>query len=174
MVRLQGNIVESVRIRVSNREIDGRAALTHHRRILGNVLGPAKIDPGVVGKVVVEAEVQKLGDAYDDWYDRSKTDLGHYFPSLYHIVKVVDGSEIEDKKTYIGILRAQLSSPELSLMFHNMVGPGLGKFFPLIVWSELFWNLPVVALPKPEHATLMQNYVAEWWGHPLVLCGSPY
>ncbi|WP_419963870.1 putative phage abortive infection protein [Pantoea vagans] len=47
--------------------------------------------------------------------------LGHYFRTLYRILKIIDSSDLdlEDKVAYSRILRAQLSTDELSLLFLN-------------------------------------------------------
>ncbi|MBK8344630.1 MAG: hypothetical protein IPL12_15845 [Bacteroidetes bacterium] len=43
--------------------------------------------------------------------------MGHYFRNLYHIIKYIDNSNIENKRTYTNFVRAQLSSHELALIF---------------------------------------------------------
>lgn len=70
-------------------------------------------------------------------------DLGHYFRNLYQIVKYVDGATIENKKFYTNIVRAQLSSNELFLLFYNGVSRfGREKFLPLLRKYELLEHLP--------------------------------
>ena len=59
--------------------------------------------------------------------------IGHYFRNLYHIVVSVDSSNVENKAHYIKILRAQLASDELLLLFYNgLSNDGYTKFKPLI------------------------------------------
>jgi hypothetical protein len=47
------------------------------------------------------------------------SDFGHYFRTLFHLIEFVDGSIIEGKPYYVGLVRAQLSTDELSLLFFN-------------------------------------------------------
>lgn len=46
-----------------------------------------------------------------------QADVGHYFRNLYNIVKFVDLSDVQDKQFYVNLVRAQLSSDELLLLF---------------------------------------------------------
>lgn len=69
--------------------------------------------------------------------------LGHYFRNLYQILKYVNNTEVKDKKFYTNIVRAQLSSEELFLLFFNALGEfGKDKFHPLIVKFEFLEHLP--------------------------------
>lgn len=54
-------------------------------------------------------------------YSKIEPRLGHYFRLLYHCVRFVDcrDFDIEQKALYLGILRAQLSQPELQLICIN-------------------------------------------------------
>lgn len=70
-------------------------------------------------------------NAYHHFADYKQMAVGHYFRTLYNIVKFVDRSPVEDKQTYINILRAQLSSSELNLLFYNCLSEyGSQKFKP--------------------------------------------
>src|SRR3989344_2825421 len=58
--------------------------------------------------------------------------FAHYFRHLYTLVKFVNNAKIDDKHFYTGIVRAQLSSAEITiLLFNGLSVPG-GKFKPLI------------------------------------------
>jgi len=48
-----------------------------------------------------------------------KSDFGHYFRTLYHLIEFVDKSSIKDKAYYVGLVRAQLSTDEIALIFYN-------------------------------------------------------
>lgn len=59
--------------------------------------------------------------------------MGHYFRNLYHIVKFVDKANISNKREYTNILRAQLSTGELLLLYFNCLSRyGNEKFKPLV------------------------------------------
>lgn len=85
-------------------------------------------------------------------YERNQSLLGHYFRNLYHVFKSVKESEVEGKRRYTSLARAQLSTAELCLLFYNCtVGEGAEKFLPLANEFKLFENLPSEALLDPQH-----------------------
>ena len=76
--------------------------------------------------------------------------LGHYFRNLYQALKAVDNypSEMlssEQKQKYAGILRAQLSSSELALLFLNCLDGMVdeGQFKNLLVRYRMLEHLPL-------------------------------
>ena len=80
--------------------------------------------------------------AYLIYYQYHQSDLGHYFRNLYHIFKFIKKSEIENKKSYTNLVRAQLSNDELFLLFYNSSSTlGKDKFLPLIEEYNLLKNL---------------------------------
>ena len=82
--------------------------------------------------------------AYEEMFEFKHAELGHYFRHLYHIIKFVDKSDIEkeDKRTYTNLLRAQLSSYELIVIYYNgLSGYGKEKFKPLIEKYDLLQNM---------------------------------
>jgi len=76
--------------------------------------------------------------------------LGHYFRNLYQALKVIDGYE-ENKLTYVekrkysSILRAQLSTKELALLFVNCLESvsDSGQFKNLLVEFQMLEHLPI-------------------------------
>jgi len=85
-----------------------------------------------------------IEDRYETFYlDHAHWNLGHYFRNLYQIVKYVHNTELKNKRFYTNIIRAQLSSDELFLLFFNALSSfGREKFLPLIVEYELLEHLP--------------------------------
>ena len=64
--------------------------------------------------------------------------------NLYRITKLVDESEMENKRVYSGIVRAQLSNSELILLFLNCLSlQGREKFKPLVERYAMFEYIPV-------------------------------
>lgn len=61
-----------------------------------------------------------IEDEYESFYKANQSDLGHYFRTIYNLIKFVDVSDIKNKKFYTDILRAQLSSHELLLFHYNI------------------------------------------------------
>ncbi|MFM5589266.1 putative phage abortive infection protein [Aeromonas rivipollensis] len=73
------------------------------------------------GKDACEREIKII---YQKFMGEEYPTLGHYFRYLYQILKFVEHASLkdEDKIFYAGILRAQLSSHELLLVFVNCIG----------------------------------------------------
>lgn len=56
----------------------------------------------------------------------NQTDLSTYFRNMYNAIKMVDESKRmseQEKYDYVKILRAQLSNPELYILFFNVISP---------------------------------------------------
>ena len=83
-------------------------------------------------------------EIYLTLYNRAQNDLGHYFRSLYNILKFVDTSNVENKKLYTNIIRNILSNSELELLIYNGASRhGKKKMLPLLERYEFFDNLPL-------------------------------
>jgi hypothetical protein len=81
------------------------------------ILGAVQVGPVAWDKVAVEL-VQRR---WPGFFNRYEDKLAHYFRILYHIFKLIDTEEIdkEDKDFYARLIRAQLTSAELTLLFFN-------------------------------------------------------
>ena len=68
-----------------------------------------------------ESEGERIRDAYNEFHHTFQPHIGHYFRNLYQILRFINDSpsEVEDKKLYGRLVRAQLSSDELFLLFYN-------------------------------------------------------
>ncbi len=98
-----------------------------------------------------DTEREKINNIYLAFYNANQAEIGHYFRSLYHIIKLIDRSEIENKRVYTNLVRAQLSSHELTLLFYNCLSDlGVEKFKPLAEKYALFKNIPRSLLINPE------------------------
>lgn len=93
--------------------------------------------------------------AYARFADYRQTSVGHYFRTLYNIVKFIDHSDIKDKQTYLNILRAQLSSSELTLLFYNCVTYGKAKEY--VEKFGLLENMVFTSLSDPAHKNLYKE-----------------
>lgn len=89
--------------------------------------------------------------------------FGQYFRTVYRTLKYVDSSQIEDKKFYTGILRAQMSNSELFMLFYNCTSSlGSVKAKPLIEKYEMFDNFPSTELANPgKHRKLIASRLAD-------------
>jgi hypothetical protein len=74
-------------------------------------------------------------------------------------VKFVHQSDIDDKRLYTNLIRAQLSSYELVLLFYNCLSElGREKFKPLVEVYALLKTLPRDLLANaPDHVPLFAN-----------------
>jgi uncharacterized membrane protein len=124
LLRLHNDIVQSIDLRSGgSKTLKGRDCFARFSSVLLEKLRAHNVfeDPS------------KLDIAYDDVYKKYKNDLGHYFRLLYNLVKFIHNSEALDKKFYSNLVRAQLSSEELNLLFVNCLSDkGREKFKPLV------------------------------------------
>lgn len=99
--------------------------------------------------------MDKIFEIYVQFFQDNVSDLGHYFRNLYHIIKFIEESQIEDKKRYTNFVRAQLSTGELALLFYNCLSKfGNEKFKPLIEKYSLLKNMDHGLLFNQEHLEL--------------------
>ncbi|RBQ28398.1 putative phage abortive infection protein [Aliarcobacter vitoriensis] len=70
--------------------------------------------------------------------------IGHYFGNIYQILKFISTNEIEDKRKYSDLFRAQFSSKELKLLFyHCSASIGSTRFKLLIEEFEFLEHLNI-------------------------------
>lgn len=107
---------------------------------------------------------------YLDFFTTYQDGLGHYFRNLYHIFKYVYFTDLivdEEKKVYSNIVRAQLSSDELVLLFYNSLTPinfsasypslGYPKFKFLIDHFDVLQNMSKTLLLDQHHSIIFTN-----------------
>jgi len=109
------------------------------------------------------SEMERINLTYLNFYGGLQGEIGHYFRSLYHIVKLIDQSEIDNKRLYTNLVRAQLSSYELVLIFYNGLSDmGSEKFKPLIEKYALLKNMPKnLLINPPDHEHLYSKSAYE-------------
>jgi len=97
--------------------------------------------------------------AYASFFKIKQPYIGHYFRSLYNIVKFVDKSTLseDDKKIYTNLLRAQLSSNELLLLFYNCLSDVGAKFYDGVEKFNLLKTTPTNELLDPTHIDLYKK-----------------
>lgn len=80
--------------------------------------------------------------------------LGHYFRNLYHILKTIHESAIDEtqKKKYSNILRAQISTYELAILLINCIKDTVdnGEFRDLLVKYEFLEHIPFELTGKKD------------------------
>lgn len=88
-------------------------------------------------------DYDRMRVSYEAFFNQYQHEIGHYFRLLYNIVKLVHNAAPGDKRLYTNMVRAQLSSNELQLIFFNGLSRwGEAKFKPLIEEYGLLKSLP--------------------------------
>lgn len=137
MLKLHNDIVDAIDLHQSNgKVIKGRDCFRNFSNRLATSLG----------------KYQNYNDfliKYDNFYLGSEHEIGHYFRFLYQLVSFVDKSAVSDKKFYVNLIRAQLSSHELNLFFYNGLSSyGKDKFKPLIEKYALLKHLAIEGIEE--------------------------
>lgn len=101
-------------------------------------------------------ETERINGAYQRFFDESQAELEHYFRSLYNTVKFVKNSSVQDKRFYTNLVRSQLSSYEVVLLFYSCLSDfGRPKFKPLVEEFALLEALPRSLLIDPAAHLLL-------------------
>jgi hypothetical protein len=97
-----------------------------------------------------EDSLSKIFDkAYNSFYLEYQADLGHYFRNLYNIIFFIDSLKKTQHTFYFGLLMAQLSNYELTLLFFHCLRSTSKDFKALV---EKYAILDQV--PKDEVTTM--------------------
>ena len=102
----------------------------------------------------------RVHHAYSDFRKDYGREVDHYFRHLYHILKFVDESDVDDKLKYTRILRAQLSTSELLLLFYSSLHPVGAKSLTYLAKYAMLHNL--------DRDTLYNRDVEEYLHKPAV------
>lgn len=150
LLRLHNDIVASTEI--LNQSLKGRACFAHY---LGEL-------EGTLINEAATANLERFMSSYDYFYRQYQAALGHYFRLLYNIVKLVKRTDGIDKRFYTNLVRAQLSSAELKLIFYNCLSAwGSEKFKPLVEEFALLKTIPNDTVPADE---LLHQYSPNAFG----------
>ena len=99
-------------------------------------------------------EAKILNDTYESFLIPYEPVVGYYFRHLYNVVKFVDHhSDLlkEDTKRYTNLVRAQLSSYELGLLFYNCLSERGAKFKDFVEDYALLEDVSSTELIDNEH-----------------------
>lgn len=97
-------------------------------------------------------ERAQIHAVWNEFFETNQQQLGHYFRLLYNVVKFIDNSPIDERQRYVNIVRAQLSTYELGLLFYNCLGPdGEEKFKPLAEKYALFEDIEENVIKDVSH-----------------------
>lgn len=137
LLRLHNEIVLS--LRANQGTLQGRACMRYFLNEL----------EGTLINHQATADIDHFQKFYDSFYASYQESLGHYFRLLYNIVKLVKHTQGIDRRFYTNLVRAQLSSAELKLIFYNCLTRwGEEKFKPLVEEFSLLKNVPEQSVPS--------------------------
>ncbi|MDN3365411.1 putative phage abortive infection protein [Priestia megaterium] len=140
MLTLHNSIVQSLDVFSDGHDIKNRQVFMY---IAGQLRGELYSLIGNYKLKEDEPDFKKITATYASIYETYESHLGHYFRNLYRIVKFVHESQLsyDEKRNYIGIIRAQLSSSELVLLLYNGLSELGENFLPLMKEYNLLDNL---------------------------------
>ncbi|MBV4435379.1 hypothetical protein GTH52_06905 [Clostridium tyrobutyricum] len=107
-------------------------------------------------------ELNSIRNVYEKFYKLNQRYIGHYFRNLYHIIKFIDRNNIinqNDKEYYASLVRAQLSTYEMLLIFYNSMNKySEGKFLLLIRKYDLLQQLDETLLLDKTHKKIFDDF----------------
>lgn len=91
---------------------------------------------------VMSSVLEDFESEYEIFFKQNGHELGHYFRTLYNLIKFVDKSDAVKKRFYTSLVRAQMSDDEAALLYLNGLSKyGNEKFKPLIERYGLLKNV---------------------------------
>ena len=132
------SIVGGMEFRAGNEIYKGVAVFKYLYRNFGRSL------KDVVEKGEDVDSISTVESAYAEFYRNRGSYVGHYFRTMYTIVKTIEseGLKLEDKKKLYSWLTCRLSRFELLLLFYNCLSAlGRDRFKPLIEESHLLEHI---------------------------------
>jgi len=167
LLRQHNEIVNDITIRVSSDTPDGIVKRTHDGRDCF-VFFVKELYSTINQKILDhpdDSQIEIIEKSYAEFSESYQSEFGHYFLNLYSIIRFVDDSSIdrisnemsdndicsfEKRKTYTNLIRAQLSSYELILLYYNCVwSGGGGRFKALVDRYEMLDNLELQRIRFP-------------------------
>jgi hypothetical protein len=113
----------------------------------------SRLRTAYVGVDIAESdEARRMQEAYQRFYIEHDYLLGPYFRVLHNVLRYVHESQLDDKKVFANIVRAQLSSFEVALLFYNSLSPHGKGIRTYIDCYKLLKHLPDSRLIEPSHA----------------------
>ncbi|EGR1452139.1 putative phage abortive infection protein [Vibrio cholerae] len=103
-------------------------------------------------------------DNYDNFQVNENQIVGHYFRNLYQILKFIDESTLSnvDKVKYARILRAQLSSDEIAMLFFNCLSSKVdnGQFRSYVIKYKMLEHIAVKTCPHSDHVSVSTHLIS--------------
>ena len=157
LLTLYNEVVQSLTITVGPASrYSGEISQTHHGRECLRAIHE-QLQREYMSKVargdIASTPLEGIEIKYKEFFDLHGHLVGHYFRTIYNIIKFVAQSHLseEEKKTYTNFLRAQLSKFELGLLFYNVASSyGRERMLPYVLQYHLLKHLEDSVLATPE------------------------
>lgn len=151
LIQLHNDIVNSIIVRENEKELSkGRECFEKYYNHLKMLYTKHTVPDKEARSKGYYLEI--IDSTYSEFFNLYEASLGHYFRNLYNIIKFIKNSEINNKRTYTNLIRAQLSSYELALLFYDCLSKyGRDKFKPIVEEYALLNNLPQELVFDPRH-----------------------
>ena len=139
LVRFHHDIVSDLEVKsvLPERDVRGRDCFGIFNQELFNRL----LDHYAAAKEEDRETLKCVHRAYSNFRESYRHEVDHYFRHLYHILKFVDYSDVDYKRKYTRILRAQLSADELLLLFYSSLHPVGAKSLDYLAKYAMLHNL---------------------------------
>lgn len=107
-------------------------------------------------------EEEKISEAYNNFYLKTNGYLSHYFITFYELLKHINtrcNGENDDKISYAGIVRSQITNDELILLVYNAISFDYGrkKTIELMRNYNITKRMDIAELISPEHFDLYKS-----------------
>lgn len=153
MLKLHNQIVSDISTTIKTHSsveiVDGRAVIGDFLRKLKDSLEFYDLDETSTKEIV--------GERFLHFYFASKYDLGHYFRFLYNILRFLSEAQIEEKKLYTRLIRAQLSNVELEILYYNALSTEGNNLIQYMQEFKLMDNLPPERLYQLAYAHFIKD-----------------
>jgi uncharacterized membrane protein len=165
LLRLYNEIVDELKVSSSSHgptsivtkiNHENRAALEY----LGIVLKEKYIENVRRGDYHGVSEVEAIDEEYEKFYAKYGQYLGHYFRTMYNILKFIDLTDIpeSEKQVYSNFLRAQLSKHELALLLYNCISRyGRKKMLPLVRKFNVIKHIEEDSISSLNHIDVFEQ-----------------
>jgi hypothetical protein len=148
-------VVPTTRGIFNEKHYDGRKAIEH----LYNLLKKNHLNKVIRGDFT-DSDLVAIQNVYDEFHEDNGHYIGHYFRTLYNILKYIDNLDLPrgDKKVYAGLLRAQLSNYELALLTYNCLSShGNVKMLHYVLEYNILKHVDIEVLADPSHLQLLNE-----------------
>ncbi len=101
--------------------------------------------------------LERIKISFEAFFKTRQSDLDHYFKNFVGILNFIDKSTQEDKQFYTDIIRNQLSSNELLMLFYYGLSGKNNHFKILVENYHLFLDLPIADLYEKDDVSLYET-----------------